>query len=375
MEQLDYLVALRAIFWERRIMPTVQTRNELHLAFAVPGDLATPTGGYGYDRRIIEELRRLGWQVDVANIGDGFPFPSIAQRATALAILSAVPAGCPMVLDGLAFGALPEAGALRSRTPLIALVHQPLALDPGLDTTQSEVFRESERASLAAAAHVVVTSEATARIVIADYDVPPQCVSVVRPGNDPVPPAPGSKDAVVRLLSIGSVVPGKGYDLLIAALVTLADMPWRLTIAGDRTRNPAAAAQLDADIEAYGLGDRVAVLGAVLPERIDELYLASDIFVLASRFEGYGMALAEAIAHGLPVVSTTAGAIPDTVPAGAGLLVPPDNTTALAQALRRLIADPPERQRLATNARAAAAKLPTWQDSARLFAGAIETIG
>jgi len=103
--------------------------------------------------------------------------------------------------------------------------------------------------------------------------------------------------------------------------------------------------------------------------------LASDIFVLASRFEGYGMALAEAIAHGLPVVSTTAGAIPDTVPAGAGLLVPPDNTTALAQALRRLIADPPERQRLATNARAAAAKLPTWQDSARLFAGAIETIG
>jgi len=374
-EQLDYLVAFRAIFRERRAMPTVQTRNELHLAFAVPGDLATPTGGYGYDRRIIEELRRLGWQVDVANIGDGFPFPSIAQRATALAILSAVPAGCPMVLDGLAFGALPEAGALRSRTPLIALVHQPLALDPGLDTTQSEVFRESERASLAAAAHVVVTSAATARIVIADYDVPPQCVSVVRPGNDPVPPAPGSKDAVVRLLSIGSVVPGKGYDLLIAALVTLADMPWRLTIAGDRTRNPAAAAQLDADIEAYGLGDRVAVLGAVLPERIDELYLASDIFVLASRFEGYGMALAEAIAHGLPVVSTTAGAIPDTVPAGAGLLVPPDNTTALAQALRRLIANPPERRRLATNARAAAAQLPTWQDSARLFAGAIETIG
>ena len=152
-------------------------------------------------------------------------------------------------------------------------------------------------------------------------------------------------------------------------------MPWRLTIAGDRTRNPAAAAQLDADIEAYGLGNRVAVLGAVPPERIIELYLASDVFVLASRFEGYGMALAEAIAHGLPVVSTTAGAIPDTVPPEAGLLVPPDDAAALARALRRLIGDPTERQRLATNARAAAAQLPTWQDSARLFASAIETIG
>jgi glycosyltransferase involved in cell wall biosynthesis len=344
------------------------------LAFAVPGDLATPTGGYRYDGRIIQELGRLGWQVDVLDVGDGFPFPSAAQRANALAMLSAVPSGCPIVLDGLAFGALPEAGALQSRTPLIALVHQPLALEVGLDTTQADAFRVSERAALAAAARVVVTSESTARIVIADYDVPSQRVCVVRPGNDPVPPALGGNDGVVRLLSIGSVVPGKGYDALIAAVATLVDLPWRLTIAGDRTRNPAAAARLDADIAAHGLGDRVAVLGVVPPERIIELYLASDVFVLASRFEGYGMVLAEAIAHGLPVVSTMAGAIPDTVPAGIGLLVSPDDVPALAQALRRLIGDRAERQRLATNARAAAAQLPTWQDSARLVADAIAIV-
>jgi glycosyltransferase involved in cell wall biosynthesis len=197
----------------------------------------------------------------------------------------------------------------------------------------------------------------------------------VRPGNDPVPRALGSNDGIIRLLSIGSVVPGKGYDLLIAAVAMLADLPWRLTIAGDRTRNPAAAARLDADISAHGLADWVTVLGAVPPERVTELYLASDVFVLASRFEGYGMVLAEAIAHGLPVVSTMAGAIPETVPAGTGLLVPPDDVAALAQALRRLISDHAERQRLAMNARAAAAELPTWQASARLFAGATETVG
>jgi glycosyltransferase involved in cell wall biosynthesis len=345
------------------------------VAFAVPGDLATPTGGYRYDRRIIQELRQLGWQVDVLDLGDGFPFPTDAQRATALRILSAVPRGCPIILDGLAFGALPEAGALRSRTPLIALVHQPLAQESGLDTAQADVFRESERAALAAAARVVVTSETTGRIVTTDYSVQSQRISVVRPGNDPVPPARGSSDAAVRLLSIGSVVPGKGYDVLIAALATIADLPWRLTIAGDRTRNLAAAARLDADISDHGLGDRVVVLGAVPPERVIELYLASDVFVLASRFESYGMALAEALAHGLPVVSTRAGAIPDTVPEGTGLLVPPDDVVALAQALRRLISDRTERQRFAMNARAAAAQFPSWQESARLFAGAIETVG
>jgi len=116
------------------------------------------------------------------------------------------------------------------------------------------------------------------------------------------------------------------------------------------------------------------VTGAIAPERVIELYLASDVFVLASRFEGYGMALSEAIAHGLPVVSTMVGAIRDTVPAGTGLLVPPNDAAALAGALRRLISDPNERQRLATNARAAAAQLPTWEDSARLFAGAIEAV-
>jgi glycosyltransferase involved in cell wall biosynthesis len=345
------------------------------VAFAVPGDLATPTGGYRYDRRIIEELRRLGWQVDVLDLGDSFPFPSTAQRAAALATLSAVPSGCPIVVDGLAFGALPEAEALRFRTPLIALVHQPLALDPGLDRAQADAFRESERAALAAAIRVVVTSVATGRVMTAEYGVPSQRVSVVRPGNDPVPTALGSKDAVVRLLSIGSVVPVKGFDLLIPAVATMADLPWRLTIAGDRTRDPAAAARLDADVAAHDLGDRIAVLGAVSPERIIELFLASDVFVLASRFEGYGMALAEAIAHGLPVVSTRAGAIPDTVPAGAGLLVPPDDVAALAAALRRVISDRAERRRLARNARAAAAHLPTWRDSARLFAGAIAMVG
>ena len=159
---------------------------ERRLAFAVPGDLATPTGGYCYDRHIIEEIRRLGWRVDIADIGDSFPFPSNAQRTTALAKLRAVPAGCPTILDGLAFGALPEAGVLRSRMPLIALVHLPLALDPGLDIKQAQTFHESERAALAAAARVVVTSAATAKIVTADYDVPADRVRIVQPGNGPM---------------------------------------------------------------------------------------------------------------------------------------------------------------------------------------------
>jgi glycosyltransferase involved in cell wall biosynthesis len=160
--------------------------------------------------------------------------------------------------------------------------------------------------------------------------------------------------------------------MLITALASLIDFTWQLTIDGDIKRDVVAAAQLDTDIQVQGLENRVAVLGAVRSERLTELYLAADIFVLASRFESYGMALTEAIAHGLPVVSTKAGAIPNTLPANTGLLVPPEDVAALAAALQSLIGNEAERRRLARNARAAARQLPTWADSARAFAGAIE---
>jgi glycosyltransferase involved in cell wall biosynthesis len=160
----------------------------------------------------------------------------------------------------------------------------------------------------------------------------------------------------------------------VAALAGLRDLPWHLTIAGDRTRSPATAASLDADILRHGLGDRIAVLGAVADQRLADLHAEADLFVLPSRFEGYGMAFAEAIAHGLPVIGTTAGAIPDTVPDGAGILVPPDDAAALAHALRRLIANASERESLAAAARAAAARLPTWRQSAEEFARAIEAV-
>jgi glycosyltransferase involved in cell wall biosynthesis len=178
----------------------------------------------------------------------------------------------------------------------------------------------------------------------------------------------------VRLLSVGAVVPRKGFDVLIAALATLTDLSWRLTIAGDRTRDLNTAAQLDDDIGRHKLGSQIVALGAVSPQRLAALYAEADVFVLASHFEGYGMAYAEAVAHGLPVIGTNAGAIPDTVPPEAGLLVAPGDIPALAQVLRRVIGDADLRRCLASAARAAAPQLPTWRQSAEIFSRALETL-
>ncbi len=339
------------------------------LAFAVPGDLSTPTGGYAYDRRMIAELGSLGWQVDLVDLGEGFPYPSDATRKTAHERLLAIPDDRIVVVDGLALGVLPETAQMLNR--LLALVHHPLAVESGIGAKQAEKLRTSEKTALSAARHVVVTSSATARQLASHYAVPAERITIARPGCDPVPPAQRSHDDTARLLSVGAVIPRKGYDVLIAALATISELPWSLTIVGDCTRNPTAAARLNADIERHGLGGRVAVLGAVSPQRLSELYAQADIFALASRFEGYGMAYAEAIAHGLPVIGTIAGAIPSTVPSDAGLLVVPDDASAFAAALRRLVGDANERQRFASAARAAARQLPTWLECAKIFSRAL----
>jgi glycosyltransferase involved in cell wall biosynthesis len=344
-------------------------------AFAVPGDLATPTGGYAYDRRMMTELGELGWQIDLLDLGEGFPWPDEAARATAQSRLLAMPAGRSIVVDGLALGVLPEtASQLAGRNPLLALVHHPLALEWGLSVKQAEALRTSERTALAAVQGVVVTSSATAKLVASDYGVPAERIVVARPGSDPALMSQESQDGVVRLLSVGAIVPRKGFDVLISALATLTDLSWRLTIAGDRTRDRNAAARLDADIARHALGDRIAAPGAVSPQRLAALYAEADVFVLASHFEGYGMAYAEAVAHGLPVIGTSAGAIPDTVPPDAGLLVDPGDSFALARALRRVIGDAGLRRRLASAARAAAPQLPTWRHSAEIFARALEAL-
>jgi len=342
--------------------------------FAVPGDLASPTGGYAYDRRIIAELPALGWRASVVELGDGFPYPTADARATACARLSALAPGRPVVIDGLAFGVLPDAAqALCANHSLIALVHHPLALESGLNATQLASLHASERAALGCARHVVATSAMVARLLVEDYGLPSGRISVVEPGTDRVSIAPRHDGDVVALLAIGSVIPRKGYDVLVAALARLRHLSWRLVIAGDCRRSPQTVRQVKADIARLGLADRITLLGAVACDEVAPLYASAHLFVLPSRFEGYGMAYAEAIAHGLPVVGTTAGAIPQTVPPGAGVLVPPDNVEALAATLQQLISKPEERERLAAGARSAA--FPSWREQAALFARVLESVG
>jgi glycosyltransferase involved in cell wall biosynthesis len=342
------------------------------LDLVLPGDPATLTGGYVYDQRILQGLAALGWQVATHRLDESFPVPTAAALEHARAALAAIPDGRIVVVDGLALGGLPGlAEAEAQRLKLVALIHHPLAEETGLDAAAARALREAEHAALAAVHRVVVTSRWTAR-VLADYDVPAGRIRVVEPGTDPAPAAHRSGGVSMTLLCVATLVPRKGHTVLFDALGRLRDRHWHLTCVGSPSRDPDTARGLERQIGNLGLAARISLAGEVDEETLARCYANADLFVLASYMEGYGMALAEAVARGLPVVSTRTGAIPETVPEDASLLVPPGDRDALAEALARVMDEPALAQRLAANALHARARLPTWDDASAQFACALE---
>lgn len=346
----------------------------LALDLIQPGDLSTLTGGYIYNRRLLEVLAARGWCTTVHRLQTSFPMPTADALEEARAVFAAIPARRLVLVDGLALGGMPELIEREAqRLRLVALVHHPLALETGLSAVTATALEQAERRALSAVRGIIVTSHATAGTLAAQA-ITGQRIGVVEPGTDPAPAARGSDGEILELICVATVTPRKGHAVLIEALGTLAHQPWRLTCVGSLQRCPATVAALRQQIRTLRLDERVRLLGEVDSTTLSSCYEQADLFVLPSYHEGYGMALAEALARALPVLSTRAGAIPETVPARAGVLVPPGDSRALADALDRLLQEPELRRRLAEGAAAARASLPDWEQAGGRFAEAIQRI-
>ncbi|BBU62695.1 glycosyl transferase [Methylosinus sp. C49] len=338
------------------------------LVFAIPGDIEARTGGYGYDRRVLAELAQQGVAAVHLALPGGFPHPTAEEEGAVAAILAReLTAEDVALIDGLAYGALSETAIAAIAAPIVALCHHPLCLEAWLAPERAAALRESERRALARAAHVIATSAHTGETLIRDFGVCERKLTIAPPGTDPAERARGSGGAPA-LLAVGSIIPRKAFHLLVEALSGLCDLDWRLAIVGGAGHSPQTATDLAQLIEAKGLGGRIALRGELSGEALDAVFHRADVFVSASLHEGYGMALAEALARGLPIVATTGGAAGDTIPDSAALKIPPGDVAALREALRAIIAVSALRARLGEASWRAGRALPRWEETARIIA-------
>ncbi|MFZ9414408.1 MAG: glycosyltransferase family 4 protein, partial [Alphaproteobacteria bacterium] len=318
------------------------------LHFACPGRIDQPTGGYRYDAAILAGLAAQGRRVVLHELAGRFPDADDAARAAAR--------GAVLVSDGLALpafeGALPAPG-LRA----VALVHHPLALETGIDPALRRRLAALEPALVRACGGAIVTSPATIPDVAA-MGLDATRIRAVAPAVEHGAIARPRARATLRLLCVASLTPRKAHRVLLAALARMRDMPWRLDCIGPRHHDAREAGRVALARMARRLGGRVRLAGAVAPGRVRAAYRRADLFVLPSLHEGYGMAFAEALSFGLPVIAARAGAVPAVVPDSAGLLVEPGSVDALQVALHAVLTDSALRQQLQRGARDAGLRLP-----------------
>jgi len=348
-----------------------------HARLIVAGNPDQYTGGYLYDARIAAGLADYGWQIDTIGLPGVFPRTDAQAQSAMHTVLADSPDNSVVIIDGLALGDLADTvAAHRRRLRLIGLVHHPLADEYSLSEPQVKYFFDRETAALAAVNRIIVTSRFTAKR-LADYQVAAERIDTVLPGVALAQPAPAVDQplrAPARLLCVATLIPRKGHAVLVAALAQIADLNWRCECIGALDRDLACVAEVQQAIKTYGLADRIDLAGSRTPAALVDAYEQSDVFVLPSFYEGYGMVITEALSHGLPIVTTTGGALADTLPRQAGQAVPPGNATALAKALRAVLTDAHHHARLRQGALKARGNLGSWSTASQQFAAVLNNV-
>jgi glycosyltransferase involved in cell wall biosynthesis len=272
-----------------------------------------------------------------------------------------------IIIEGAAFEfAIAAIPALQARGA-VALIHHPTALEPGTPEPHRRALKALEMSVLPGFRKVIAASAPIADRLTTEFGVIASRLHVLTPGTDHQlrRPIDGTAPfaAPCTILSLGTLAYRKGHDILINALATLSDLNWHLIIAGE-ARDADYAASLTTLTEQLGLTDRIERQGALRGLALDAVWARADMFALATRFEGFGMVIAEAMARGLPVAITDGGAAGSLVASGAGVVAPVGDVAQLAKAMRRLIFSPALRAEMGGIAWAHARTMPEWPTQA-----------
>lgn len=347
----------------------------MRLALVLYGDLELVSGGFLYDRRLVDYLRRRGDRVEIVSLPwRSYPLGLLDNFSPAFRRRLAGLRADIVLQDGLAHPSLFRLNRhlrkVRPR-PLVALIHHLRSCEQE-PVGKQHLYRWVERCYLYSVDGFICPSRAMRREVekLAPGSRPGE---VAHPGGDHLPRCAGPDDISRRvkrggpleIAAVANLIPRKGLHTLVEALARLpAGEPWRLRIAGSLTADPAYVRALRRLIAELGLADRVNLLGTLAPEDVSDLLNHSQVLAVPAWFEALGIVFLEAMRAGLPVIASTAGGAGEIfTPGREGFLVPPGEVAALADCLRIFLTDRSRLMEMSLAAWERSGAHPTWDDS------------
>ncbi len=341
----------------------------MRVAFITVGDPRRLTGGYLYHARVLDGLRREGIAVEEIVASGVSP---AEQEAAAEFDARLDPRHFDViVVDALArVVCAPYIDRWREVCPVVAMVHEL----PSVAGYRGAAWGRKYEEPLLRADRLISVSD-HGKSILKSRGVPDGRIRIVPPGFDRLSPNTGGEpvrdDALVRVLCVAQWIPRKGILDLVQAWVACERPGATLELIGETGVVPAYTASVRAAV-AGSSGASIIVSGPVNDEALEAAYAAANLFALPSRYEGYGIVYAEALAHGLPVIAYDIGPIPGLVGGEAGLLVPPGDIDALSEALGLLLGDVALRDRMSSAAYRRAKHLPRWEDTVAGFRRVLE---
>ncbi len=348
----------------------------MRIGLIIYGSLDTLTGGYLYDRIVARGLAHLGHKVEVISLTGGTYLQRLVHGLSPNLYRRLRTGGFDILIqDELCHPSLFLVNQRLRRLagpPLVALVHHILCNEPRR-RWQNMLLGVAERCFLASLDGFIHNSETTRRTVasLVDHDRPQV---IANPAGNRFESALSSeaikkrshRPGPLELLFLGSLIPRKGLLPLLKALAGVGRDVWRLSIVGSPDFDPAHASRARQLARQLGLADRVRFLGPIQDNELVRTLSASHLFCMPYAYEGFGIAILEAMAFGLPAIGCRDGAAFETIRHGTnGFLLHPGDLAGLAPLIIKLHRDRMELLRMALAARATYIDRPTWQDSVK----------
>lgn len=343
----------------------------LNLGLLIYGSLDTRSGGYLYDRRLVESLRAAGETVQVISL----PWRHYAAHLTDNLRFRLPPGLDLLIQDELNHPSLIAANASPHPYPVVSLVHH-LRCSEARPRWQNALYRRVERRYLRSVDGFIYNSETTRGEVERLLPLPGACV-VARPPTDRFGLRVTEAEVTLRarrpglrIAFLGNIIPRKGLHTLLEALREL-PASFRLDVIGSPRADPAYARRM----ERLAAGLPVRFHGALEEEALAGLLREAQILALPSSQEGFGIAWLEGMGFGLPALARDAGAAAEVITDGeTGLLLPAADPHVLAEALRRLDSDRGLLEHLSLAARLHFLRQPAWESSVQAIRRFLQTM-